>query len=246
MKIYFLGTNGWFDTETGNTVCTLIETKNEYTILDAGNGLYKIDRFIKTKKPIYLFLSHYHLDHTIGLHTLAKFNFPQGIKVFGPPGLKKLFKTIISRPYSAPLKMIKTKVTLQELNPKTHLPLKVKFLPLRHPVLCYGYRFQLEEKIVAYCTDTGYCPNLLKLAENADLLILECSFKSGQHVKEWPHLNPEEAATVAKKAGVKKLVLIHFDAELYKTLAERKKAEKIAQKIFKMTRAATDGLKNEI
>ena len=38
MKIIFLGTIGWYDTETGNTVCTLIETKREFIILDAGSG----------------------------------------------------------------------------------------------------------------------------------------------------------------------------------------------------------------
>ena len=44
MKVLFLGTNGWYDTKTGNTTCILIETKKEYIILDAGNGFYKIDR----------------------------------------------------------------------------------------------------------------------------------------------------------------------------------------------------------
>lgn len=242
MKITFLGTNGWFDTETGNTVCVLIETKTEYIILDAGNGFYKIDRFIKTKKPIYLFLSHFHLDHIIGLHTLAKFDFSQGIEIYGPPGLLKLFKTVITRPYSAPLEMLKTKITLHEIEPKTHFSLPVKFLPLHHPVLCYGYRFGLENKIISYCTDTGVCANLLALAKNADLLITECSFKSGQTVKNWPHLNPEQAGRAAKEAGVKKMVLIHFDAAIYNNFKERSQAEIQARKVFKNTFAAKDGL----
>ena len=89
MKIIFLGTNGWYDTETGNTVCVLIETEREFIILDAGSGLYKIDEYIRTRKPIYLFLSHFHLDHIIGLYTLNKFNFSQGIDIYGPKGIKK-------------------------------------------------------------------------------------------------------------------------------------------------------------
>lgn len=52
MKIIFLGTNGWYDTKTGNTICTLIETDNEYIILDAGNGIYKIDKYIKKIRRI--------------------------------------------------------------------------------------------------------------------------------------------------------------------------------------------------
>ncbi|MEK7333592.1 MAG: ribonuclease Z, partial [Nitrospirota bacterium] len=60
MKITFLGTNGWYDTATGNTICILVETERYDIILDAGNGLYKADRYISNKKPVYLFLSHFH------------------------------------------------------------------------------------------------------------------------------------------------------------------------------------------
>jgi len=76
MEIIFLGTNGWYDTKTGNTTCTLIETEDYFIILDAGNGLYKIDQYITStsKRPIYLFLSHFHLDHIVGLHIMSKFN----------------------------------------------------------------------------------------------------------------------------------------------------------------------------
>lgn len=53
MKVIFLGTNGWYDTKTGNTTCILIETDDYFIILDAGNGIYKIDQYIRSKKPIH-------------------------------------------------------------------------------------------------------------------------------------------------------------------------------------------------
>jgi ribonuclease BN (tRNA processing enzyme) len=106
--------------------------------------------------------------------------------------------------------------------------------------MCYGYRFTLENKIVSFCTDTGLCTNILLLSDKADLLIAECSFKSGQESKKWPHLNPEEAARIADEAGVKRLALVHFDAGLYTSLSERKIAQKKAQEIFKNTFAAQD------
>jgi len=53
VKVVFLGTNGWFDTRTGNTICTLVETPREYIILDAGNGIHKADQYIKKKKQNY-------------------------------------------------------------------------------------------------------------------------------------------------------------------------------------------------
>ncbi|MFH1848358.1 MAG: ribonuclease Z, partial [Candidatus Omnitrophota bacterium] len=211
-------------------------------ILDAGTGLYKADRYIRTKKPIYLFLSHFHLDHVIGLHALAKFNFPQGIKVYGPPGMKKFFDTVINKPYTMPLRQLSTKIKLYELSKRSLLPVSVEFKKLSHPVTCYGYRFNLEGKIISYCTDTGLCRNLISLARESDLLITECALKSGQRNKKWAHLNPEDAALAAKKAGAKKMALMHFDAGLYLTLAERRKAGVQAGKAFKNTQVATDGI----
>lgn len=242
MKIIFLGTNGWYDTKTGNTVSVFIKTKKEYIILDAGNGFYKIDEYIESEKPIYLFLSHFHFDHIAGLHILNKFNFRQGIKIYGPAGLKKAISTFIKQPYSMPLKNLKTKITFHELDKKVKLPFKFEFRKLFHTSLCYGYKFYLENKIISYCTDTGLCANLYFLAKNSDVLITECSYKSGQEVKNWPHLNPEKAASVAKKSNVKKLYLAHFDSSIYKNITDRKKAEIAAKKIFRNTVASTDNL----
>ncbi|MBU2250647.1 MAG: ribonuclease Z, partial [Candidatus Omnitrophica bacterium] len=186
MKIVFLGTNGWYDTETGNTVSILIETKHEFIILDAGGGFHKIGRYIKGNKPISLFLSHLHLDHIIGLHTLARFNFPQGISLYCPAGTKKSLTRIINRPYTVPFKRLKTKISLHQLNPaKLPMPLK-EIKRLKHPVACYGFRFVLENKIVSYCPDTGLCSNLFKLAKGADMFITECSAKPGKKDKKWP------------------------------------------------------------
>lgn len=247
MKVNFLGTNGWYDTDTGNTVCVLVETRNEYIIFDAGNGFYKIDRYIKDKKPIRLFLSHYHLDHVIGLHTLSKFNFTQGIDIYGPPGLRMLFKRVINKPYTMPISKLPTKLRLHEIGSNVlPLPKGISYKPLKHSGFCYGYRLLLKEKTIAYCTDTGVCDNLLSLANEADLLIAECSYKKGQSSQTWPHLNPQQAALIAKQAKVKKLFLTHFDAGLYLTNKDRDMAQKSARKIFKNTIAARDNFSLEV
>ncbi len=242
MKVHFLGTNGWYDTKTGNTVCVLLETKSAYIIFDAGNGLYKIDRYIKCDKPVYLFLSHYHLDHVIGLHILNKFNFKQGIDIYGPPGLKALFKQVINAPYSMPISRLNTRIRLHEINKVSQIPLDVEYRLLRHSSTCYGYRISSGGKTVAYCTDTGTCRNLSFLSKGVDLFIAECSLKSRQENIKWPHLNPEQAAETANAAGCKKLALVHFDAAIYLTKRDRAEAERAGRKIFKNTLAAKDGL----
>jgi len=242
IKITFLGTNGWYDTDTGNTLCILIETENEYVVLDAGNGIYKLDRYIKTDKPIYLFLSHFHLDHIIGLHILDKFKFKQGMHICYKKGQGKLLRFIMSRNFTLPLNKLPTKTDLIEIEGKNKLlPFLAAALPMRHPVPCLGFRFRFGDKIVSFIPDTGTCSNAIKLASRADLLITECAMKVGQGCAAWPHLDPVMAAEIAKASKAKKLVLVHFDAFIYKTIKERKIAQQQAEAIFKPSFAARDG-----
>ncbi|MDD5615466.1 MAG: ribonuclease Z [Candidatus Methanoperedens sp.] len=249
MKVVFLGTNGWYDTETGNTVCTLIETKDYFIILDAGNGIYKLDRYITnaSNKPIKLFISHFHIDHISGMHILNKFRFNQGMKIYGQAGTKDILNRIVNSPYTIPFSRLPFKVDFDDLSEGTHhLPFSVECRFLHHSSPCMGYRFELEGKIITYCPDTGVCENAIKLSRNADLLITECSFKSGQSNAQWPHLNPEDAAQIANEAKVRKLVLIHFDTNIYRTLKERKEAETIAKNIFQNTFAAIDNMQIQV
>jgi len=243
MRVVFLGTNGWYDTQTGNTLSILVETENQYILLDAGNGIYKLDRYIHDSKPIYLFLSHFHLDHIIGLHTLDRFEFGQGLNILGPSGTRNLLSTIINSPFTIPLHQLKYRTKVYEMpDEQAIIPFKVTSLPLRHSSTCLGFRFEIENKVLSYCTDTGYCDNAVRLARDADLLITECALKTGQSDESWPHLNPQIAAKIACEADAKRLALVHFDANIYTILEERKEAEEEARKIFGHTFATVDDM----
>lgn len=248
MKITFLGTNGWYDTETGNTICTLLETKDYYIILDAGNGIYKIDEYLKdSKKPIYLFLSHFHLDHVEGLHILNKFNFKNQFMIYGQFGTRKVLNNIINQPYTVPLEQLPFEVHVNEVEEGVHhLPFRVecKFLPHASP--CLGYRFNVDGKVITYCTDTGPHKNVEELADNADLLITECSLRMGENYPGWPHLNPLDSVKIALKANAKKLVLTHFDANIYRSMSERLESKESMEKLFENIFYASDGLEIEL
>ncbi|MGZ6237154.1 MAG: MBL fold metallo-hydrolase [Syntrophales bacterium] len=249
VRVIFLGTNGWYDTDTGNTVCILIRTGDCEIILDAGNGLYKLDRYLHERdgKPVYLFLSHFHLDHIIGLHTLNKFKFRQGLNICGPTGTRDTLEMFINAPFTASISELPFSVNTYELpDEASKLPFMVEARELRHPSLTLGYRFQIEGKVISYCPDTGLCENAIHLARSADLLITECAYKSGQSSENWPHLNPETAARIARDAGAGSLALVHFDAEIYKTLEERKESEEVAREIFKNTCMTTDDMEIDL
>lgn len=239
MKIYFLGTSGWYTNPTGNTPCILIDSKEGYIIFDAGNAIYQIDSYIKEKKPIFLFISHFHIDHVSGFHTFSKFEFPQGIDIYVAKGRKKDFEVLVNPPYTTP----KAPIRLHEIQEgQNNIGIEVEVFKLRHAYENHGFRVNLEGKIICYSGDTGICQNSLPFAQNADLIIHECSFVKAPEGETWGHVDPFLAATLAKDANVKKLILTHFDPTKYPDLDKRKWAEKEAQKIFPNTVAAEDGL----
>jgi ribonuclease BN (tRNA processing enzyme) len=238
MQVIFLGTNGWYDTVTGNTICTLISSEKYQILLDAGNGIHRADRYIRDDLPVYLFLSHFHLDHIEGLHILNKFRFPQGLRIYGQKGTKAVLNTIVNEPFTVPLGKQPFPVEVRELSEgpyKLPFPMECRFLVHASP--CMGYRFELDGKVVAYCPDTGICENAVLLAEQADLLITECAFKPGEESAIWPHLNPQSAAEIARRAGAKRLALTHFDAGRYTTIQERLEAVKTASGFEDITAA---------
>jgi ribonuclease BN (tRNA processing enzyme) len=246
MKVRFLGTNGWYSTDNGNTSCVLIESEKHYIVLDAGDGIHKLDKYVQTEKPISLFLSHLHLDHTIGFHSFNKFKFKQTINIYGFTGTKEGLQ-IFRHPYTIPFSDLPFSVKIHDLKEGSHdtpFPFTCKLLLHSDPSL--GYRLELDNQIVTYCTDTGMCNSLIELAQNASLLITECSLLPGQKDLEWPHLTPEDAAKAANQANAKQLVLTHFTASNYKTKKDRCKAEAAAKKIFKNTTCANDGLEVEL
>jgi len=244
MKITFLGTNGWYDTATGNTVCTLIQTARRDIVLDAGNGIAGLDKYRCGLKPIFLLLSHFHIDHIAGLHTLAKFRFKKGLTICGGKGARRLLGAFVNRPFTVPLEKLPYPVKVLELPAQAgELPFKITTLPLVHADPVLGMRLELEGKVITYCTDTGYCPNAVTLAKGADLLITECAHAPGESNPAWPHFNPATAAILAAQAGAKRLVLTHFSADRYRTAAARAAGLRLARGIFPRAVAAKDGLK---
>ena len=243
MKVTFLGTNGWYDTVTGNTCSVLIQAKEYDIILDAGNGIAKADHYITQEKPAILFISHFHIDHIVGLHTLVKFRFLKGLKIFGQVGTAAVLNTFVAEPFTVPLTRLPYPVSITELEEGEHaIPFTVECLPLVHPAPCYGYRLTLDGRVVTYCIDTGICDNAVTLARDADLLITECGLKPGQESPGWPHLNPENAIDIAQKAHAKRLALMHFGAEVYRTLDDRCAVQKQFEKAYPGLVVATDDL----
>ena len=97
---------------------------------------------------------------------------------------------------------------------------------------------------IVYSGDTRPCINLIRLAENADLLIHDATLDDelAEKAYEDGHSTPSQAAEIARKAGVDRLVLTHISARY-------KSAEKLleqAKKVFPNVFVAEDFMKIEI
>jgi len=95
---------------------------------------------------------------------------------------------------------------------------------------------------IVYSSDTRPCKTIEKLSKNADLLIFDSTFDDSKKnkAKEYGHSTCVQAAEIAKKAKVKKLILTHLSP-----IYEEHEEELInqARKIFKETILAEDFMK---
>jgi len=91
----------------------------------------------------------------------------------------------------------------------------------------------------AFCTDTSYFPKLVNSLRNIDLLYFEATFSDQERklAKITGHSTSVQAARLAKKAGVGKLLIGHFSSR-YKSVNSLLKE---AREIFPETYTAEDG-----
>lgn len=92
---------------------------------------------------------------------------------------------------------------------------------------------------ITFILDTLPNENAVKIANASDLLICEGSFSKEDEAqaKEHSHLTTEQAATIAKKAKVKKLILTHISQRYEYNI---KIIENEAKKVFKNVSLAKD------
>lgn len=100
------------------------------------------------------------------------------------------------------------------------------------------------ERSYAYCSDTIYDESICNYVEGVDLLYHESTFSDDMldRAKETFHSTASQAASIAKKSGVKKLLIGHFSArhkDVTPLLTE-------AKKIFPNTALALEGEKFSI
>jgi len=101
-------------------------------------------------------------------------------------------------------------------------------------------RLQKGLKVV-YSGDTKPCENLVELSKDADLLIHDATFLEEDEDVQKYHSSVKDAARIAKKANVKKLILTHISRRYQKEDVERLLNE--AKEVFDNVEVAYDLMK---
>ena len=174
MEILFLGTGAGVPSKSRNVsslVLKLLNELNETWLFDCGEGTQHqiLKTTLKPGKVKNIFITHMHGDHIFGLPGFLSSRSFQGgdnqpITIYGPPGIEQYI--------NASLKYSKSnllyKVNIVELDPKggeiqLNKGWKVKYLPLQHNILSFGYRIEepksdgvlLVEKLKEYNIPNG-------------------------------------------------------------------------------------------
>lgn len=98
----------------------------------------------------------------------------------------------------------------------------------------------LPPRSYAYCTDTAFHEPLIRIVQGCDLLYHEATFAQDklEDAKAKYHSTAIEAATIAQKAGVRKLLIGHYSARYKETDGLLNEA----RSVFPESYAAEDGM----
>lgn len=216
----------------------LLESGKKKLLIDIGEGaLTNLKRVAEPADINTILLTHFHSDHTSALAPFLLYKrlaFKYGVikdanqlTIIGPKGLAAFCESLDNA--FPTLKKVPFKVVTKELgNSFLMLPgFRIKTRIMKHESTI-AYRIEAEEKSIVFSGDTAYCEDIISLANEADLLVLECSLPDS--LPSSNHLTVSQAASIAKQANVKSLLLNHFYPQV-----ENEPIEKIVKNIYSGT-----------
>ena len=202
----------------------LIESETTAVLVDCGQGTVRELMAIRDPRELdAIVIGHMHADHYIDLVSLRYLLPWEGVAgahvpVLLPPGGKVRLDALASAISERP-RFFDDAYSVLEYDPAHRLhigDLTISFVPGRHYVPAWGCI--LEDPTgtrIAISGDTGPNEEFVAAARGADLVVAEATLKSAEFDDpRRGHLTPEEALDMADRAAARKVVLVHFRAEL--------------------------------
>ena len=192
---------------------------NRSLLFDSGPGIWKAlnQNRILLEQVNDIFLTHFHVDHTsdLGPILLNRMLLPHvqkiPLNIIGPSGLTEWFsnlKKILGR-WADDLFINLYEIGADPYHAGDHI---ITSKNTGHTDKSICYRVEKNEESFFYSGDSGYCEEVISLAKNCQLAVIEASNMDKTHINE--HLTPSLAGKIAARAGVKKLLLTHMYPEV--------------------------------
>ena len=182
MKVYFLGCGGWIP-DRDETCCFMIEHKEQLFFLDAGTGISNLKRYphiLDKYANLTVILSHYHLDHIIGLTYLLPYIKGKKMKIYGPgiPFYKHTTEEILEQLFqsfffSCPLQKVCEGVKCFDYAGRDFYVNDVLFSIKEQQHSAPSFRITVDKKLI-YATDTQFDPMEWKDDYQGMTLLHEC------------------------------------------------------------------------
>ena len=197
----------------------LLEAEGYRIVLDLGHGAFgALQRHVDPADVDAIVISHLHADHCIDLtaYIVALRYGGAGHRLRGPDNRIPLVGVPGTRDrLEAAYDPLARKLGLHELfsfatPTQAELgPFTLSYAPMNHPTPTNGVRVTWNDRSLVYSADTGECPELVTLADGADVLLCEASVGPDEEFIPDLHLTGRMAGEHADKAGVERLIVTH-------------------------------------
>jgi ribonuclease BN (tRNA processing enzyme) len=214
MKLVLLGTAGYHPNDRRHTACLMLPEAG--IVLDAGTAMYRVRNYLCTRE-LDIFLTHAHLDHTVGLTYLLDVVRDKPLDRVTVHAAPDKLAAIEQHLLDGALFPTKLPCEFRPLAAEVALAGqgRLRHFPLAHPGGALGFRLDWPGHSLAYVTDTTAAPDApyLEAIRGVDLLLHECNFPDSQAdlARRTGHSTTSPVARLARDAGVGQLVLIHVD-----------------------------------
>lgn len=221
MKITILGSGTATPDLHRNASGLVVQTGLTTLAVDMGPGAIRrlCEAGIDTRSIDVILLTHFHADHVSDVAPfLFASNYAYGLvrktpfHLVGPRGLEQFFAALVQA-YGHWIVPSGDRLLMKELDADAEDEISVgdvviRSVPAVHTYPSLSYRLDHGGKRVTISGDTDVSNNLVKLAQDTDLFICECSLPG--RLKTTGHLTPAEAVAMAERARAKRLILTHF------------------------------------
>lgn len=214
MKLYTLGCNGWIPT-VNQTCCFMIEKKGNLILLDAGTGIANLSSYkhvVENYGRISIILTHYHLDHIIGLSYLLPYIHNKEVIIYGPGksvyplSTEEYVKQLLqSAFFSADLNQSAKEVRYVDYNGKDFNIDTIKVDVRQQNHSAPSFRLSIDNDII-YATDTVFETSEWDNIQGHPLLLHECWTIKEEHLQ---HTSLEKIMQGLDKSKFREIWLVH-------------------------------------